>query len=207
MHAAPNRASKKLCSVPTVKLVVFGEAKGGWIEAEYTPRGEKKVRGWIQSNLVQVDASAASPDTLLAQLLGKVPPLAEPAKAPQNPTPGLGGNPTLVIQHPLGEALAKALAGFDNEVSRKALADYLAQEDQAPQARAAAAAALASSRDKASRQALLKGLEARDGWVRYASFRALRHQGASLETFCDWVYGEESLRRAAIAKLTAWAAR
>jgi len=207
LHAAPNRASKKLCSVPTVKVVVFGEAKAGWIEAEYTPRGEEKVRGWIQSNMVRVDPSAASPDTLLAQLLGKVPPVAELAKAPKTPTPGLSGNPTLVIQHPLGEALAKALAGFDSEVGRKALADYLAKEDQAPQARAAAAAALASSRDKSSRTALLKALSARDGWVRYAAFRALRHQGASLESFCDWVYGEESLRQAAIEKLTAWASR
>lgn len=207
LHAAPNRASKKLCSVPTTKILVFGEPKGGWIEAEYTPRGKEKLRGWVQSNMVRVDPTAASPDTLLAQLLGKVPPVVEPAKAPKTPTPGMSGNPTLVIQHPLGEALAKALAGFDSEVSRKALADYLAKEDQAPQARAAAAAALASSKDKSAREALLKALSAKDGWVRYAAFRALRHQGARLETFCDWVYGEEPVRAAAIEKLKAWASR
>jgi HEAT repeat protein len=207
LHAAPNRASKKLCSVPTTKVLVFGEPKGGWIEAEYTPRGKEKLRGWIQSNMVRVDPSAASPDTLLAKVLAKVPPVAELAKAPKTPTPGMSGNPTLVIQHPLGEALAKALAGFDSEVSREALANYLTKEDQAPQARAAAAAALASSRDKSSREALLKALGAKDGWVRYAAFRALRHQGAKLESFCDWVYGEVSTRQAAIEKLKAWAAR
>lgn len=207
IHAAPDPASKSLCSVPTIKILVFGEAKAGWIEAEYTPREGTTLRGWIRSNMVTVDTTAASPDTLLAQLLGKVPPVAELAKAPKTPTPGRSGNPTLVIQHPLGQAIAKALAGFQSEVSRKALADYLAQEDQAPAARAAAAAALASSRDKSSRAALVKGLSAKDGWVRYASFRALRHQGATLEAFCDWVYGDEAARNAATAKLSAWAAR
>lgn len=206
LHAAPNRASKKLCSVPTTKVLVFGEPKAGWIEAEYTPRGGKKLRGWIQSKMVQIDATSTAPDTLLAQLLGKVPPVAEPAKAPNAPT-GMSGNPTLVIQHPLGEAIAKALSRYRSEVARDALAAYLAQEDQAPQARAAAAAALASRKDKESRAALLKALEAKEGWVRYAAFRALRHQGARLETFCDWVYGEEPARAAALEKLKAWAAR
>ncbi|MBL4850039.1 MAG: hypothetical protein JKY65_31305, partial [Planctomycetes bacterium] len=141
LYAAPNRASKKLCNVPTIKILVFGVAKAGWIEAEYSAAGQATIRGWVQANMVRVDPGAASPDAVLAKVLMAVPAVAPTAKAPVGATPGRTGNPTLVIQHPLGQAVARALAGYDTDASRKALADYLAKEDQAPQARAAAAAA------------------------------------------------------------------
>ena len=122
----------------------------------------------------------------------------------RSPAPGSapgGGNPTLVVEHPLGEALARALGNHDTPAARAALASFLQDEGQAPAARAAAAAALGQSASPEAKAALREGLAAREGWVRYACARALRHQGSALETFCDWVYGSEAELQAARAQL------
>lgn len=197
LYAAPNAQSKLLTPVPIASLTVFGEAQAGWYEAEYAPRGAPAQRGWIKASFLRVDLES-TPDKVLAKALGAVPPRAS-APAPGS-APG-GGNPTLVIEHPLGEALARALGNHDTPAARAALATFLQDEGQAPAARAAAAAALSQSASPEAKAALRAGLGAREGWVRYACARALRHQGVALEVFCDWVYGSEAELAAARAQL------
>ena len=123
--------------------------------------------------------------------------------APPPPPPPGAPQTALNFESPVSylEDIVLALGPCREEWARGLLRDVLSMPGLP--GRAEAAVALAAARDPADAPVLLAALKDKDPWVRFMAYRALKHV-LGKDAPCDWLYGSDVHRSAAVAKYAQW---